>query len=335
MSLITTSQSVSVLRAADFLVISGANEGDGLSFADDLIMDDIYGLRSGAELARLALLRAHTHEMVIGTDTELGTPGAEVHLDCALTLMSQDAPVTEVLILVQVGADGHAEDVFALPLAPLVPKTEYQLVGIDRSDAARKLAQVACVSFSRGTHITMGSGRQRPIEELQPGDPVLTRDDGVQPIRWVGHSTQRAVGEFAPIRIAAGTLNNTRNLVVSPDHRLFIYQRTDRLGAGRSELLVKARHLVNGQSVTVQQGGFIDYFQLLFDTHQIIYAEGIAAESMLVDDRTAPLLPPVLGQNGQDGRPQRHHDTLRGLDVQKDLLNHPDAAELLRRASLR
>lgn len=335
MSLITTSQSVSVLQAADVMVTSGANEGDGLSFADDLIMDDIYEVRGGANLARLALLRSDSGNMVIGEDTDLGTPGAEVHLDCALTFMSPHAPVTEVLVLVQVDADDHAEEVFALPLAPLAPRTEYQLVGIERSDAARKLAQVASVSFSRGTHITMGSGRQRPIEELQPGDPVLTRDDGVQPIRWVGHSTQRAVGEFAPIRIAAGTLNNTRDLIVSPDHRLFIYQRTDRLGAGRSELLVKARHLVNGQSVTVQKGGFIDYFQLLFDTHQIIYAEGIAAESMLVDGRTAPLLPPVMRQDGRGLGPQRHQDTLKGLDVQKDLLDHPDAVELLRRASLR
>lgn len=333
MSLITTSQSVSVLRAADIVVTSGANEGDGLSFADDLIMDDIYMVRMGTDLARLGLLRSDTQEMIVGADTETGRPGAEVHLDCALTFMSQNAPVTEVLILVQVDADGHAEDVFALPLAPLDARTEYQLVGIDRSDAARKLAHVACVSFSRGTHITMGSGRQRPIEELQPGDAVLTRDDGVQQVRWIGHNTQRAVGAFAPIRIAAGTLNNARDLIVSPDHRLFIYQRTDRLGAGRAELLVKARHLVNGRNVTVQQGGFVDYFQLLFDTHQIIYAEGIAAESMFVDGRTAPLLPPVAGWDGQG--PQGHHNALKGLDVQQDLLDHPDAVELLRRASLR
>ncbi|MEM9638745.1 MAG: Hint domain-containing protein, partial [Pseudomonadota bacterium] len=260
----TTSQSVSALRAADLVVTSGANEGDGLSFASDLIMDDIYGLRPGASFGRLALLLGDAQAMTVGADTELGTPGAELHLDCALTLMSENAPVTEVLVLVQVDAAGHAEEVFALPLAPLTPKTEYQLVGLDRTHAAQKLAQVACVSFTRGTHITMGSGRQRPVEELKPGDPVLTRDDGVQPIRWIGQSTQRAVGEFAPIRITAGTLNNTRDLIVSPDHRLFIYQRTDRLGAGRSELLVKARHLVNDQSVSVQQGGFVDYFQLLF-----------------------------------------------------------------------
>lgn len=335
MSDVATRQSVPALRALDLVVTSGANEGDTLGIADDLIMDDIYELNAEAALGRLVLICDDAPAMHIAPDTDWGTPGAKVHLDCALTLMSENAPVSEVLVLVQLDADGHVEQVFALPLTPLHPKTEYQLVGIDQTQAAQKLAQVACVSFTRGTHITMGSGRQRPIEDLQPGDLVLTRDDGVQRIRWIGQSTLRAAGEFAPIRIAAGTLNNARDLIVSPDHRLFIYQRTDRLGAGRSELLVKARHLVNGQSVTTQQGGFVDYFQLLFDTHQIIYAEGIAAESMFVDGRTAPLLPPMLAQSGSGTALPRHQNVMKGLDVQEDLLNHPDAAEILRRASLR
>lgn len=330
----TAYQSIAALRASDMVVVSGANDGDPLSFASDLIMDDIYELQGDAQPQRLALICDPDGGFRVGSDTEIGRPDAQVHVDCLLTLMAQNTPVTEVLVLVQTDAEGHAEEVFAWPLAPLTPKTEYQLVGIDRAQALQKLAQVACVSFTRGTHITLSSGRQRPIEELKPGDEVLTRDDGVQAIRWIGQTTLRAVGEFAPIRIAAGTLNNARDLIVSPDHRLFIYQRTDRLGAGRAELLVKARHLVNGTSVTVDQGGFVDYFQLLFDTHQIIYAEGIAAESMFVDGRTAALLPPTLQDEG-DGAERHHRDDMKGLEVQEDLLDHPDAAELLRRASLR
>ncbi|MCV3272448.1 Hint domain-containing protein [Roseobacter sinensis] len=314
------------------IVVSGANEGDALSFAADLSMDDIYELTEGTACSKLALHCDATGAFLIAPDTELGPPGASVHVDSLLTFMAQNAPVTEVLILVQTDAQGHAEDVFALPLAPLAPKTEYQLVGIDRTEAVHKLAQIASVSFTRSTQITLGSGRQMPIEDLHPGDEVLTRDDGVQPIRWIGQSTLRAVGEFAPIRITAGTLNNTRDLVVSPDHRLLIYQRTDRLGAGRPEVLVKARHLVNGTTVTVDQGGFVDYFQLLFDTHQIIYAEGIAAESMLLDGRTAALLPPDL--RTADGEPHHRSDMTR-LEVQEEVLKRADAAEILRRASLR
>lgn len=155
-----------------------------------------------------------------------------------------------------------------------------------------------------------------------------------QEIRWIGQQTVRAVGDFAPIVIKAGTLNNANDLTLSPDHRLFIYQRRDALGAGRSEVLVKARHLVNGDTVTQQDGGFIDYFQLLFDQHQIIFAEGIAAETLLVDTRTRPAL--------KDSVSAEVMDTLGGhsgwlheeFEVGSELLG-PDAAEKLRKASKR
>ncbi len=324
-------QSILALPTTDLVVVSGANEGDRLSFASDLLMDDVYALRGRAEPRPLSLLWGSGGTLRLGAETALGRPGASVHLDCLLTFMAPNTPVIEVLILVQADAEGHAEEVFALPLAPLSPKTEYQLVGIDTDQATQKLAQIVCVSFARGTRITMASGQQQPIEALRPGDEILTRDDGVQQIRWIGQNTVRAVGELAPIRISAGALNNARDLIVSPDHRLFIYQRGDRLGAGRAELLVKARHLVNGTSVTVDQGGFVDYFQLLFDRHQIIYAEGIAAESMLVDDRTVALLPPALKRSGAQAL---HRDEMTRLEIDEGLLDHPDAAELLRRASL-
>ena len=59
----------------------------------------------------------------------------------------------------------------------------------------------------------------------------------------------RASGAFAPVLIKAGALNNVNDLVLGPEHRLFIYQRSDELGTGRSETLVRVRHLVNGNDV--------------------------------------------------------------------------------------
>jgi hypothetical protein len=330
-----SSQSVPVYVAGQFRATDGANMGDLISFANELILGDVYELDYGAQPARLALSARDDASFNIGPDTTIGTPGAVVHLDCALTFMCTDSTICEVLLLVEVDDAGDVAGIYLLPFSALAPNLEYRLVGIDRTQALRKFAQVACVSFTRGTQITMASGAQRAVEDLVPGDRILTRDDGMQTLRWIGTSTTRAVGEFAPIRIAAGTLNNDADLLVSPDHRLFIYQRTDELGAGRAELLVKARHLVNGTSVTVDEGGFVDYFQLLFDSHQIIYAEGIAAESMLIDSRTRPVLPEDLSRSL--GAHVKGHSDLphAGLDAPEGLLRRPDVAGLLKKASSR
>ncbi|MEL6648222.1 MAG: Hint domain-containing protein [Pseudomonadota bacterium] len=309
--------------------------GDPLSFAAELDLDDTYELRPDAQTQRLSVETKDDGRLVVGRDTQLGTPGAALHLDCCLTLMSATGLTTEMIVLVEVDEAGHVANVFGLPLAHMEPKTGYLLVGIDRERARRKFAEVACVSFSRGTQITLASGIQKPIEQLTVGDMVLTRDDGPQAIRWIGQSTVRAVGEFAPIRIKAGTLHNENDLIVSPDHRLFIYQRFDALGAGRKEVLVRARHLVNGDTVTRQMGGFVDYFQLLFDRHHIIFAEGISAETFLVDTRTRDALPrdlkEALAQTLPGHENRRHMD----FEVNESLLDHPDAADILKRASSR
>lgn len=328
-------QSAPVFRASDIRATDGANMGDTLSFAAELVLDDIYELPHEVARLRLSLLPSAGNRFVVAQDTEAGTPGSALHLDSALMFMSPDGQTQEALLLVEVDQDGAAAEIFLLPMAQLLPQIEYRLVGIDTQTPRQKFAQVGCVSFTRGTHITLASGEQRLIEDLSVGDRVLTRDDGVQAVRWIGQSTLRAVGDFAPIRIAAGTLNNENDLIVSPDHRLFIYQRTDEVGAGRSELLVKARHLVNGYTVTLLDGGFVDYFQLLFDSHQIIYAEGIAAETMLIDTRTRAILPDDLSQAMGEVIPGHSDLPHAGLDVNEKLLKRPDAADLLRKASAR
>jgi len=327
-------QAIPVYPATDFRVSDGAHLGDPVSYMDELVLDDIYMLEPGAVQRRLTLATLGDGSFRIAANSELGRPDATLHLDCALQFMTPDGTTSEALILIETDADDLVAGTYLLPLATLVPQTDYRLVGADHDTARRKFAQVACVSFTRGTRITLATGAQVPIEALKVGDRVLTRDDGAQEIRWIDHSTVRAAGAFAPIVITAGTLNNEGDLIVSPEHRLFVYQRSDMIGAGRPDLLVKARHLVNGDSIFVQQGGYVDYFQILFDRHHIIYAEGIAAESMLIDPRTRPALPEDLLDRIGSVLPGPGHRGASGFDVQKALLDRPDAIDLLRRASL-
>jgi hypothetical protein len=317
-----------VYRAADIYVTEGVGRGEPIGTADELFPDDIYALDPDAAQYRLTLA-ATDGGFVIGPDSELGGAGMPVRLDCALILMSPNGANVDVMVLQNVATG----EVFLHPITPLCSDTTYMVVSVEIERARQVLAQVACVSFTRGTRITLASGAQIPIEDLTVGDRVLTRNEGPKAIRWIGQSTVRATGAFAPIVIKEGTLNNYGDLVVSPDHRLFVYQRSDALGTGHSDLLVKARHLVDGRNVTVRAGGFVDYFQLLFDRHQIIYAEGIAAESMLLDTRTKPALPPDLLEQLREVMPD-HGTGAAGFDVQKAVLDRPDAIELLRRASM-
>ena len=292
--------SAPVYRSADLVVVDGANLGDPISFAEELDLDDTYELRKNTSCNDLMLTPTAHGQFNITCNSYIGRPNAVVHLDCCLTLMSVTGHTIEILILVEVDEGNNVADIYVMPLVNLKERTGYVLVGINRDIARQKFAEIACVSFTRGTLITMASGMQKPIEDLYEGDIVLTRDDGPQPIRWIGQNTTRAVGEFAPVCIQAGTLHNENDLLVSPNHRLFIYQRSDTLGAGQSGLFVRARHLINGDTVVQRDGGFIDYYQLLFDRHQIIYAEGIAAETLLIDTRTCAALPEKI--TGQDRR---------------------------------
>jgi hypothetical protein len=327
-------QSLDVFRADHLRVANGANLGDALGVADDMLRDDIYRLSPLARLERLSIRPAPASPFHIAGASETGQPGAALHLDCCVTFMSGTGETTECLVLVELDDTGCIAQIYALPLGTLEPRVDYALVGIHRDTALQRFAQIACVSFAAGTHITLASGAQRPVEDLRPGDRILTRDDGPQELRWIGHHTTRAVGHFAPVLIRAGTLNNENDLLVSPDFRLFIYQRRDTLGAGRPELLVRARHLVNGDTIRRVEGGFVDYHQMLFDSHQIIYAEGIAAESLLVDTRTSAILPDDLQDHLSQLIPGHSRSDHTDLEVQETLLSRPNTAELLRRSSI-
>lgn len=316
-----------------FRVTHGVNEGDALTDAADLVPDDSYELAADAAPVHLSLAMAGDGPCTLGEATSVGTPGAPVFIDSLVTYMSPDGETVEALILVEVeGESGTIAEVYLHPLAPLAPRTPYTLVTIDRENGRQRLAEAATVSFTRGTHITMANGRQVPVEDLKPGDRVLTRDSGAQEVRWVGMQTVRAEGAFAPIRISAGALHNVNDLIVSPNHRLFIYQRISALGVGQRELLVKAGLLVNGTTVTQTPGGFVDYVQVLFDQHEIIYAEGIASESLFADTVTRATLPDAVAERLSALPPKQA--ALDAFELrEKDLLRRGDAVEVLRRIS--
>jgi len=140
------------------------------------------------------------------------------------------------------------------------------------------------ICFTPGTRILTPEG-PRPIETLRPGDMVITRDDGAQPIRWIGSRMDRGDGKNDPIRFeTGGAFGAERPLLVSPQHRMLVQGYRAELICGEEEVLVSAKHLVDGVNVRIAPCRAVTYIHLMLDRHQVIYAEGAATESFHLGD---------------------------------------------------
>ena len=124
---------------------------------------------------------------------------------------------------------------------------------------------------------------------LQVGDMVLTRDNGPQPIRWTGRrvvdaATLRDRPALAPVRIRAGALGSalpTRDLIVSPQHRILVRSRIAERMFGTPEVLVAAKQLMVSDGIDVADDlTEVTYVHFLFDDHQIVVSNGAETESL-------------------------------------------------------
>ncbi|SEM89932.1 Ca2+-binding protein, RTX toxin-related [Pseudorhodobacter antarcticus] len=150
------------------------------------------------------------------------------------------------------------------------------LTGISATDLTRDNINVAC--FTLGTLIDTATG-PRAIETLAPGTLVCTADHGLQPLRAVLSRDVPGDGRHAPVMFRAGALGNTRDMLTSPAHRMMITDWRAELLFGEGEVLVTARALLNDHSITRAPCARVTYYHLLLDSHEIVYAEGIATES--------------------------------------------------------
>lgn len=270
-------------RAADLHVTWGIHDGDCLGPPELCAPGDMY------MLDRRAVAIPATIE--IADTITLLPDGTSVTPLGALRLMAGDGDQVEVLVL------DCAGDLYALPLSPMRAALAYALIETSTQDPALRLTQVVHGAFAHGTRIALADGSLRPIETLTPGDMILTRDAGHQPLRWRGTTTLRAFGSFAPVTFAPGTLGNLGPLTLAPLQRIFLYQRGERVLGDQAEMLIQAQFLTDGARVTRREGGFVTYHALAFDAHQIVYAEGVPVESLLVSRATLARLPEALASD--------------------------------------
>ncbi|MFU8862607.1 MAG: Hint domain-containing protein [Rhodobacterales bacterium] len=179
--------------------------------------------------------------------------------------------------------------------------------------------------FVAGTQILTPHG-EVAVEDLSSGDLVLTKDDGPQPLRWIGQRRVVAQGAFAPVCISANALGEHRQLMVSPLHRILIRDSLAEMLFGEGEVLVTARDLVNDHSIRRIEGGMVSYVHLLFDRHQVVFSEGLETESFLPGAQLAnsfeadvigeivALFPELDPQTGQGYSPAARR-TLRSFEA--------------------
>jgi hypothetical protein len=144
--------------------------------------------------------------------------------------------------------------------------------------------------FTPGTMIATQRG-ELPVEMLREGDRVVTRDNGIQPVRWLGKTVMysqdfQADPHLLPILVRQGALGRglpERDMMVSPNHRILVPSERTTLVFKEREVLVAAKHLTSVGVSTVASSG-TTYIHFMCDRHEVVLANGVWAESFQPED---------------------------------------------------
>jgi len=162
----------------------------------------------------------------------------------------------------------------------------HHTLGTARVDGAEP-GSTGVICFTPGTRLQTPDGL-RCIEELQEGDLIQTKDNGAQPIQWVGSRRMTGARLFAmpklrPIRLTALALQHDRpdqDLLVSPEHRILVQGAVAHSLFNTPEVLVRAKDLINGDTITVDLSvREVTYVHVLLERHQVVWANGVETES--------------------------------------------------------
>jgi Hint domain-containing protein len=223
-----------------------------------------------------------------------GTPRAVVY-DYTFSVSDGTTTYQIAVIDVDLNNDGDlndaGEDGYYLLFVGAVPppNTNLTIGGITDNSTSQPHSSMGgvVVCFTSGTLISTPLGG-RLIEDLKVGDLVLTADNGLQAIRWIGSmrisgARLYASPEIRPVCIRKHAFGHNlpeRDTWVSPQHRMLVGSKETVLNYNEPEVFVPAKGLVNGGSVIVDQAVTqTTYIHMLFDQHEVVFANGIPSES--------------------------------------------------------
>jgi hypothetical protein len=161
--------------------------------------------------------------------------------------------------------------------------------------------------FLKGTKVLTAEG-ERKIEDLAIGDLLPTMFGGLRPIQWIGRYPFRRsdpskpwVKDALPVRIARSALGLNvphSDLYVTGGHSLLI-----------DGVLVPAELLINGTTVTRDEAREYDELEFLhvkLESHDVIYAEGVPAETLINVQESAVNFADYLRRYGTAATDEEH-----------------------------
>ncbi|MDG1737352.1 MAG: Hint domain-containing protein [Paracoccaceae bacterium] len=145
--------------------------------------------------------------------------------------------------------------------------------------------------FTPGTRIATPRG-ELCVEDLEVGDRIITRDNGIQEIRWMGVRELASpdlakLSHLRPVLIKKGALGNglpERDMKVSPNHRMLVANEKAAFYFEEREVLVAAKHLVGLPGVELAEVAEVTYIHFMFDQHEVVLSDGAWSESFQPGD---------------------------------------------------
>jgi len=142
--------------------------------------------------------------------------------------------------------------------------------------------------FLKGTLIDTPAG-QKKVEDLLIGDLVSTIGGASRPVQFISaYSYKKSdpsrdwVEDVKPVVVRKSAISDnvpSRDLYVTRGHALYL-----------EGMLVPVFNLINGSTIVVDDAEHrleLEYFHVKFESHDVIFAEGAACESLLTVSESA------------------------------------------------
>ncbi|MFC6640255.1 hypothetical protein GV827_19395 [Sulfitobacter sp. JBTF-M27] len=177
---------------------------------------------------------------------------------------------------------------------------EYTVTNVSspNSTTYAELSEPGIVCFTSGTLIATPQGDCR-VEDLQPGDMVMTLDRGAQSILWIGqrrvswHEMKQRKG-MRPFLVRAHTFGPAylaRDTLFPRQHRILITEgMVHHQAVSSAGVLAPVHTLTNVPGIEEQcPPGGVTYFHILTRNHNLLWSNGVATESFLVTEYSSTL----------------------------------------------